>query len=208
VRHVWLRWTLATAGAFALLELVFAVGTLFLPPLAGILSVRVSPDWAAAALGAARAGAIAGALVGLAQWLVVRRLLAGVWEWIPLTIVGTIAAFFVVAWAPLRAALDGAAGDVLLEALATALVALAQWILLRQRVAGAWRWVAAGVVLGAALGAARAAGPQPVDLPGAATRGAAAVLWPRLYGLATDAIRAAVMGLVLTRLLPSTARND
>jgi hypothetical protein len=125
-----------------------------------------------AAAGAASWGAV-GLLVGLAQWLLLRRHLRGMWRWV----VATVAGFLVVGsikwaqgllvdpimqsvfswleeidWEEMGFAL-GIVAALITEGLTGLLIGLAQWLALQDRVVRAARWlpVSSGAWAGAGL---------------------------------------------------------
>ena len=111
-------------------------------PLGGVLALLVvgSID---SALSGVVGGALAGAVIGTAQWLVLRRYLRVGFGWVLATALGVAIGDGV------GALLTGAGtgiGDLLVTGLATGIaVGLSQWALLRGRVRSAVLWVPAAV---------------------------------------------------------------
>jgi hypothetical protein len=159
----WLRWVVANAA-----------GELFgLGPVAfvGILAVRVLAEGGGmeAVVGLVLftlLGAFEGAVVGLAQWLLLRRRLPnlGRRSWVLATVAGAIAAWFLGMLPGTAMSLAGSAGSeppdldgagVFIMAAGTGLVlgavlAVPQWRVLRRFVRGAGWWVPANAVAWAA----------------------------------------------------------
>ncbi len=102
-------------------------------------------------------GAVAGASVGIAQWLVLRRHIPGAGWWVLASTVG-LPVGFAVGFAVLEAVgltggshFSGGAGSlVLFGAVAGASVGIAQWLVLRRYIPGAGWWVLASIVGSAA----------------------------------------------------------
>jgi hypothetical protein len=158
-------------------------------PLGGLASIGLVGG-VESVLDGAIAGAACGAVLGMVQWLVLRRRLSLPRSWIVATSLGmagglalTVALFS-----------TSTAGSVLLRGLSTGLlIGLAQWVVLRRSVPRAWVWVptiAAGWALGWAV--SRAIG---LDLtPNFAVFGASGAL-----------VFQALTGLVLAWLLSQRA---
>lgn len=142
----WVQWMLATvAGAVAYVIMLIPLmrGITLLAP-AGPESVAEPPIWLQLVLRAFGMGLL-GAAIGLAQWLVLRRVLRGVGWWVPATMVG-YAALNVAGWIWLLSVepppwLAGSTSFVLVGLV----LGVAQWLVLRGRVERAGWWIAISV---------------------------------------------------------------
>ncbi len=205
-RSLWLRWV----GANALAELVglgatFAIDFLIISRSAGsIVSILL----------VTASGAIEGSVVGLLQWLVLRRPFPEVARraWVMATIAGAMVAWF---FGSLPSTLidmgaqqsgeevqEPAAAVVLLLAAGMGLVlgvvlAYPQWRLLRRVVEKAWWWIPANAIAWA-FGMAIIFAAMDLAFKQASTVGSAAVLATAL--LLAGAVVGAVHGLALVRL--------
>jgi hypothetical protein len=162
---LWGRWILANSvGELVGLGATFAIGVGLFSGLAE--TAGVFPTILTAVL-MTSAGALEGAVVGLAQWLAMHASLPQLprWSWVRATIVGALIAWFfgsvpmtiasVSAAAPQEVAQEPPAGAVLLLASAMGLVAglvlsLIQWRVLREHVEQAWQWLPANSIAWAA----------------------------------------------------------
>lgn len=201
---IWWRWVVAnTVGELLGFGLGFAAGAL--------LALLVSESLGTILLAAAVAGGIEGAIVGVAQWTVVRRRLvtiAGRW-WVGATVAGAVVAWCVgmvvgsmagdaLAAGPppsplLLLAISGALG-----AVAGLILAAPQWLLLRREVANAWVWAPAQA-LAWAVGLILAF--VGIDLASAASSPVAFGVGIGVSGLAMGAAAAAMSGLAAAWLL-------
>jgi len=205
-RSLWLRWV----GANALAELVglgatFAIDFLIISRSAGsIVSILL----------VTASGAIEGSVVGLLQWLVLRRPFPEVARraWVMATIAGAMVAWF---FGSLPSTLidmgaqqsgeevqEPAAAVVLLLAAGMGLVlgvvlAYPQWRLLRRVVEKAWWWIPANAIAWA-FGMAIIFAAMDLAFNQASTVGSAAVIATAL--LLAGAVVGAVHGLALVRL--------
>lgn len=208
-RALWLQWV----GANALGELAGLGGVVM------VVAALASQSWSPPALvllaGMVALGTTEGAVVGVAQWLVVRQVLAlRARPWVAATALGAAAAWAlgmlpgtIMAMAgptgaesappeiPAAAQAGLAAG---LGAVAGAVLAVFQWRLLRRHVPHAIRWIpanAAAWALGMPL-VFRVAGSAPPE-GASASFVAEALVWIAVVG----GVVGAVHGLVLVRLV-------
>jgi hypothetical protein len=143
---LWLQWVLLSTlgwivGGFTLLSTSYALAQQLDPALGRI---------AAGALGIAAGGALAGLMVGVAQWLVLQHWIEQSSRWIWLSAasiaVGAVLNIFVA---------TSASGDartlVLAGGAAGALLGGAQWLVLRGQVAPAGWWIPANILALATL---------------------------------------------------------
>ncbi len=97
-------------------------------------------------------GAIGGAVIGLAQWLVLRQRFSQAWWWVLASLVswGLMggSGFGAVGWVaprtlsiPLRVAFGVVNG-----AIVGGLMGMAQWLVLSKQIPKAWRWILANIV--------------------------------------------------------------
>jgi hypothetical protein len=150
--RLWLWWTVATVAAF--------IPFYFLPTLPPARDLFPREAWGLDFLYMAAMGAGSGAILGVAQWLVLRRYLQRAWTWILACIVGeavgTIAAWAIMrglavpalAWAQAglhsgEVVFGGAYGVTLYG-----VIGIAQWLTLRRQVRRAGWWIVASVALG------------------------------------------------------------
>jgi len=121
-RHVWLRWTVAsTVGYAAAFAAAFAVRTLSLPPISFLLE---------------------GAVIGAAQWVLLRGALRRAWWWIAASALGMQLGLL------LGYFLSPSGIGLVTGALIGAGLGLGvgQWALLRTRLRQAWWWIPASTV--------------------------------------------------------------
>jgi hypothetical protein len=139
-------WLLWTAGFLAF-------------PIAGVLATAVTGrinDFSSALIG----GMVAGAVIGIGQWLVARRLLDAQ-TWIPATALAMGIGLAVGAWA---VGYGTSLGELALMGFITGIpLGAAQAYLLRDRVANAWVWAAALPLLWALGWTVTTAGGIDVD---------------------------------------------
>lgn len=205
----WLAWIAANSvGEMIGLGATFALGV---GPFSGLTEGSgVAPALLSAGLMTAT-GALEGFVVGLAQWLVLRRVMEGVGRrsWIVATVLGAVAAWLCasvpMAMMSLSASSASAPADEPPQALillfsgglglvAGLILSAAQWRVLRRHVARAWRWLpanglawAAGMpLIFAAVDLAQRAG----SVPGAVLVMAAGIA---LAGAVVGAIHGAVL---------------
>lgn len=162
---LWLKWVLAnSAGELIGLGATFAIGAGLFSGLAEDLGI------AATLVGAGlmtATGALEGAVVGLAQWLVLRVAIPGIGRraWVVATVIGAVIAWFLGSVPMVLVSLfqqpgRETAGEpsqvvVLLLAAGMGLVAglilsVAQWLVLRKHVQRAWLWLPANALAWAA----------------------------------------------------------
>jgi hypothetical protein len=207
----WPQWMLATAAGSTLGAVVGGVLiTTWLqsfPPVSDPLATaEITIPRIAGALG------VWGAGIGLMQTLLLRRRLAGAYWWPLATIGGWVIAGALTSALPIGGAVTGRGIDIgpigfLAQAVATILAigllsGLFQWLILRQQVdrAGRWVWITVvGIALGMCVAAALLLGPasalgwlRPEDFPSAQSWGVAGALVGLAYG--------AVSGWALSRL--------
>lgn len=203
-QHLWLRWTVATA----LGELVgFSV-----PTLIGIAAV-----WALAPLGhlladilqvgiMVLAGAAEGAILGWAQWLVLRHAFPPMRRraWVLATTGGAVVAWFIGGTLGTFANISGfapaalVAGAVVLVLVLGTVIGAAQWFVLRRYVARAAWWIPANTLawsLGLVTGLG---GPALIQ---ETTPVVVAVLIGVASGVAMGVLSGAVTGIALVWLL-------
>ncbi|MBN1400543.1 MAG: hypothetical protein JXA74_06880, partial [Anaerolineae bacterium] len=159
--RLWARWVLAnTVGKLLGLGATFAIG-------AGLFSgLADAPGLGPALLSAAlmtATGALEGAIVGLAQWSVLQRALAGVQRraWVVATILGAVVAWLLgsipMTLTSLSSETPSSAGQEPPQAVVLALAAAMglaaglilsawQWRALRRHASGAWRWLPANAL--------------------------------------------------------------
>jgi hypothetical protein len=164
-QSLWWQWILANAlGELVGLGATFAIGV-------GLFSgLTDSPELAAALLSAGlmtATGALEGGVVGLAQWLVLRKAIPGIGRgaWVLATIIGAVIAWFFGSIPMTMMSLSQPSAStpaseppqtvVLLLAAGMGLVAglilsLAQWRVLRKQVEKAWLWLPANTLAWAA----------------------------------------------------------
>lgn len=143
VGRIWLEWTLANAigwglGCSSILMATAFVGGMVLP------APEIRPGasgWVVLfAMILAVAGAIAGGLVGGAQWLVLHRYTAGMGQWILLSVVGwALGAAFVmgISWSTKESVIPSVIG----VAVALLAMSLGQWLILSQKSHFASWWI-------------------------------------------------------------------
>lgn len=161
-QHLWTSWIIANAiGELLGLGATFAIG-------AGFFSAVSEEQSALLSAGVmTTAGAIEGAIVGWAQWFVLRRAIVGITRraWMMATVIGAVIAWFLGSLPALLSSLSSGdtsraieeppQGVVLLLAVGLGLVAglilsAAQWMVLRRYVAKAWWWLPANAIAWAA----------------------------------------------------------
>jgi hypothetical protein len=209
---LWLRWVLVNSiGEMIGLGATFAIGFV-------LFSRLGEPQGVLAAIGMAllmtSSGLLEGAVVGLAQWLVMYRSIYGISRraWVMATIIGAL-----VAWAlgslPMTMASLGSQGqqaagseppayfmflmEVAMGLVAGSILGLPQWAVLRQRVEGAWLWIPANSIAWAIGMPMVFAG---VDLAQKVESRVAAVVTMALVVAITGAVVGAVHGLALVKL--------
>lgn len=162
--RLWFRWVLANAaGELIGLGMTFAIGFgLF----AGFENDQEIWTVLLSAVLMTATGALEGLIVGWAQWSVLRRAIQGIAQsaWVAATIIGAVTAWLS---GSIPMALASLASDtpevaeeppqavVLLLAAAMGLgaglvLSVAQWLVLRRHVAGAWQWLPANALAWAA----------------------------------------------------------
>jgi hypothetical protein len=132
---LWLGWTLATA----------------LGLIVGYLPVSLIVDQVDLGLARVVIPLLAGTLIGLAQWLVLRNYLTRVHDWI-LSLAGSWVVGFVVGLYVVDFISRSFLGVMVSYLLFGVIVAVFQWPLLRREIPQLWLWIAANVA-GWALGA-------------------------------------------------------
>jgi hypothetical protein len=168
-------WLLWTAGFLA-----FPIGG----ALATAATGRVN-DFGSALLG----GLIVGAVIGIGQWLVARRLLGDPRAWIPATAVAMSIGLAIGAWV---VGYGTSLGELALMGFITGIpLGAAQAYLLRDRLANAWVWGAAMPLLWALGWVVTTAGGIKVDQQFAVFGAYGAITFMALSGVLLDRLRAA-----------------
>ena len=126
---MWLEWTLATALGM----LVGFVSSILLVNILNLALARLLVP------------IVVGSLVGLAQWVVLRKYLNGVFDWIlaggASWAMGYALGLLIINGLT-NTGFDGFIGYILFGII----VAIAQWPILRREIPNAWMWIAANVV--------------------------------------------------------------
>lgn len=157
-------------------------------PIAGIVAEAVAGriDGAGSAL---IGGLAAGAVIGVGQWLVGRRVLGDPRAWIPATAVGMGIGLLAGAWA---VGYGTSLGELALMGAITGIpLGAAQALALRGRVTHAWAWAAAMPLLWALGWTVTTAGGIDVDRQFAVFGAYGAITFMALSGLLLDRLRAA-----------------
>lgn len=177
---LWLAWTLATAGGLivAFLPAALVVNEFDL----GLARVLVP--------------LLGGLLIGVAQWLVLRRYMTRSRDWV-LNLAGGWAAGYALGLAVVEYISVPVVGAILAYVLFGAIVGIFQWPVLRREIPQLWMWIAANI-LGWGAGALLSQGVQALLFGG----GAASPLAVTLINAAVTGLAAgAITGVALIRIV-------
>jgi hypothetical protein len=145
----WLWWVLASTAGFAVGSIVIFVGS-FVGAMAGWMGrTGAIPGWMVGGV------VVAGAAIGIAQWLVLQQQVSQSGRWILASTVGFTVGFIVPAAMYIFDAysVGRAVSGVVFGAVLGASIGIAQWFALRRHVSRAGWWVLASTV-GSAVGGA------------------------------------------------------